>query len=173
MRLRHQSLEIVDESFARVLGVLVVASDVDRFLRADLLTVTAEDAAELVDLEHQRIPIPVLIFAGNELDAVGGTHGRAETAGDALRLAILRRQHAMCASPPRRERPLLLGILNGDLLLKHVLQRQRHSLERRADVARLLDGALDYLHADCHYRTASARGSCAMRSAVTARSRSR
>ena len=57
VRLRHQPLEVVDETLAAVLGVLVVPADVDRLFRADFLAVAAEDAAELVDLEHERIAV--------------------------------------------------------------------------------------------------------------------
>src|SRR6185436_1316734 len=77
MRLIHQPLQIVDESLAAVLRVLVMPSDVNRLFGAHLLAVTAEDAPELVDLEHERIAIAFLVLAGNELDAVGRAHGRA------------------------------------------------------------------------------------------------
>src|SRR5439155_19936188 len=100
MRLRHQSLEVVDESVAAVLGVLVVPADVNRFFRTDLLTVTAEDAAEFVDLEHEWIPVPRLILARDELDAVGRTDRRTESTPDTLRLAVLGGKHAMRPAPP-------------------------------------------------------------------------
>src|SRR6478752_7443125 len=99
MRLGRQPLEVVDEPLAAVLRVLVVPTDVDRFLRAHLLAVAAEDAAELVDLEHERVAVPLLVLAGHELDAVGRADARAEAAGDALRLAVLRREHAMRPPP--------------------------------------------------------------------------
>src|SRR4051812_48924211 len=102
MRLSHEALEVVDEPFARVLRVLVVPPHVDRFLRADFLAVAAEDAAELVDLEHERITISLLVLTGHELDAVGRTHRGAQAAGDALRLAILRGEHPVRAAPARR-----------------------------------------------------------------------
>ena len=63
MRLRHQALEIVDETLARVLGVLVVPADVDRFLRTHFLAVAAENAAEFVDLVDQRIAVALFVFA--------------------------------------------------------------------------------------------------------------
>src|SRR3954452_15657969 len=77
MRLRHKALEIVDEALAAVLRVLVVPADVDRFLRADFLAVAAEDAAELVDLEYERIAVALLVFTRHELDAVRRADGRA------------------------------------------------------------------------------------------------
>src|SRR3712207_4913020 len=99
MRLGHETLEVVHEAFAAVLGVLVVAADVDRLLGTDLLTVAAEDAAELVDLEDQRIAVPILIFARYQLDAVRRADRRTEAAGDALRLPRLRHQHAVGPPP--------------------------------------------------------------------------
>src|SRR5262245_7904166 len=142
MRLRHQPLEVVDESLATVLGVLVVPSDVDRFLRTHLLAVAAEDAAELVDLEDQRITVPLLVLARHELDAVRRTYRGTEAAGHTLGLAVLRGEHAVRATPPRRERPFLLRVLNRDLFLEHVLQGQGHPLQRRPQIARLRDGTL-------------------------------
>src|SRR5688572_8728928 len=87
MGLRDEPLEIVDESVATVLRVLVVAADVNRFFRADFLAVAAEDAAELVDLEHERIAIALLVLPGHELDAICRAHRRAEPARDTLGLA--------------------------------------------------------------------------------------
>src|ERR1700741_4308962 len=83
MRLIHQPLQVIDETFAAVLRVLVMAADTGCFLRAGFLAVATEDAAEFVDLENERVAIPFLILAGHELDAVGGTDRRAETASDA------------------------------------------------------------------------------------------
>src|SRR4051812_9080274 len=71
MRLRHQSLEVVDETLAAVFGVLVVAADVDRLFRADFLTVSTENASKLINFEHQRISVAVLVFTRDQLDAVG------------------------------------------------------------------------------------------------------
>src|SRR4051794_23939697 len=103
MRLRHQALQVIHEAFPAVLGVLVMTTDVNRLLRTHLLAVAAEDAAELVDLEHERIAISLLVLAGHELDAVRRADGGTQTAGDALGLAVLRREHAMRTAPPRRE----------------------------------------------------------------------
>ena len=63
MRLRHEPLEIVDKTFPAVLGVLVVAADVNSLLRTNLLAVATENAPELVDLEDQRIAVPFLVLA--------------------------------------------------------------------------------------------------------------
>src|SRR5665213_4329309 len=126
MRLRRQALEVVDETLATVLGILVVPSEVDRLLRADFLAVAAEDAPELINLEHERKAIPFLVFARHELDAVGRADLRAEPTRDALRLSRLVREHPVRAAPARRERPLHLRILLRLLVRIHeVLEGQR------------------------------------------------
>src|SRR5687768_11119755 len=151
MGLGHQTLEVVNEPLAAVLGVLVVPAHVDRLLGADLLAVAAEDAAELVDLEDEWIPVPVLVLARNELDAVGRAHRRTEPAGDALRLPRLGREHPVRPAPPWRELPFLVGVLERDLVrVDEVLERERHALQRGADVADLLDRTLEHLHGDRH-----------------------
>src|SRR5205085_10470002 len=101
MRLRHQALEIVHEPLSAVFRVFVMPADVNRLLRTHLLAVAAEDAAELVDLEQQRIPVAVLVLARYELDAVRRAHGRAEAARDTLGLAVFRSEHAMRSAPAR------------------------------------------------------------------------
>src|SRR5688572_22629282 len=88
MRLCHQALEVVHESFTAVLRVLVVPAYVNRLFRTDFLAVAAEDAAELVDLEHERIAIALLILAGHELDAIRRADRRTEPARHAFRLAV-------------------------------------------------------------------------------------
>src|SRR5262249_38585436 len=105
---------------------------------------------ELVDLEHERIPIAVLVLAGHQLDAVRRTHRWTEAACDALRLPVLGREHPMRPPPARRQRPLLVGVLDGHLLLEQMLEGERHPLERGAYVARLLDRTLEHLDADGH-----------------------
>src|SRR5436309_2170475 len=62
VHLGTQPLEVVHEAVAAVLGVLEVHPDVDRLLRADLLTVAAEDAAELVDLIDERVAVSFLVL---------------------------------------------------------------------------------------------------------------
>src|ERR1700730_15613149 len=86
MGLRHQSLQVVDEPVAAVLGVLVVPAEVNGLLGAYFLTRAAENASKLVDLEDQRVAVALLVLPGHELDAVGWAHGRAQTAGHALGL---------------------------------------------------------------------------------------
>src|SRR4051812_16030775 len=171
MGLRHQPLEVVHEALAGVFRVLVVPANVDRLLRTHFLAVAAEDAAELVDLEHQRIAVALLVLARHQLDAVGRTDGRAQPARDAFRLAVLGREHAMRAAPPLADRFLLLRILGGDLLrIEHVLEGVRHAREGGTHVARLLGGSRDNLHADGHQSPDSGTRGAARRAPATARS---
>src|SRR2546423_13314169 len=158
MRLIHQSLQIVNEALPAVLRVLVVPSDVNCFFRTYFLTVAAEDATELIDLEHERISIPFLVLAGHQLDAVGRADSGTQSAGNALRLTALGSEHAMRSAPARRDRRLLLRILGRDpaIHIEEVLHRERHSSESCPDVADVLDRALHHLHLDRHYLTTSA-----------------
>src|ERR1700737_3086367 len=73
VRLIHQALQVVDEPLPAVFRVLVMPADVDRLFRTNLLTVAAEDAAEFVDLEDERVAVAFLVLARHELDAVRGT----------------------------------------------------------------------------------------------------
>src|SRR5215204_1858199 len=99
MRLRHEPLEIIHEPLAAVLRVLVMATHVDRFLRANFLAIATEDAAELIDLEYERVAVALLVLTRHELDAVRRADGRAQPARDAFRLAGFRREHAMRTAP--------------------------------------------------------------------------
>src|ERR1019366_1931438 len=161
MGLRGQPLEVVDEAIAGILGILVMHADVDRFLRADLLAVSAEDAPELVDLVDQRVPIAGFVLARHQLDAVGRTDLRTEAAGNALGTPLLGGQHPMRAAPPGGDAPIVgalrFGILHRHASLQHVLERQRHALERRPDVRHLPLRSRHHLHADRH-QAAPSRG---------------
>src|SRR5688572_12763007 len=106
MRLRREALEIVDEAVARVLRILIVHADVNRFLGAHFLAIAAEDAAELVDLVNQRIAMALFVLARDELDAVGGADLRAQAARHALGAPLLVGEHAVGPAPTRRERPV-------------------------------------------------------------------
>src|SRR5882672_3276851 len=171
MRLIHQPLQVIDEALAAVLRILVVASHVDRLFGANLLTVATEDAAELIDLEHEQIPIPFLVLSRNELDTVRGTHCRTEAARDTACLAGLGREHSMRAAPARRDRRFLLGILHGHpaVDVEEMLHGERHTPEGRADVTDILDRSLDHLDLDCHYLPASAAMGCRFSSCLSNR----
>src|SRR5687768_156105 len=151
VRLCHQSLEVVHEPLSAVLGILVVPPDVDRFLGAHLLAVAAEDAAELVDLEDQRVAVALLVLTRDELDAVRGTYGGTQPARDALRLARFGGEHAMRAAPPLRDRFLLLRVLRGHLVgVDKMLEGLDHPLQRRPYVTDLFDRSIEHFHVDRH-----------------------
>src|SRR6266404_3721896 len=103
MRLRREPLEIVNESLPAVLCVLIMPADVNRLFGTHFLTISTEDAAELVDLENEWIAIPFFVFTWHELDAVRWTHGRTEPTGDTLCLAGFSCQHSMRSTPSRRD----------------------------------------------------------------------
>src|SRR2546422_3441725 len=160
MRLRAQALEIVDEAIARELRVLEVHAHVDRLLGADFLAVPAEYATELVDLVDQGVAVALLVLPRHELDAVGGADLGAQPAGDAFGAPLLVGEHAVGAAPARRERPVLaalfLRVLHRHLRPPQVAERERHALERGAEVGRLGAGPLHHLHADGHVSAAPA-----------------
>src|SRR2546423_2948167 len=175
VRLIHQALQVVDKAIPAILGILVMASDVDRLLRTNLLTVAAEDAAKFVDLEDERVAVPFLVLARHQLDAVRRADRRTQTAGDTSGLSRLGRQHAVCAAPARRDRRFFLGILGRDptVHVEEMLDGERHPLERRPDIADVADRPLNNLHLDRHYLPASRaavavtsrrRSSCRIRS---------
>src|SRR6202521_4441601 len=160
VRLIHQALQVVDEPFPAVLGILVMPADVDRLFWTNLLTVAAEDAAEFVDFEDERVAVAFLVLARHQFDAVRGTNGRTKATRDASRFSGLGRQHPMSSAPAGRDRRLLLRILGGHsaVNVEQVLDRERHSLESRPDIAHVVDRALNYLDPDCHYLPASGAG---------------
>src|SRR5256885_813901 len=160
MCLSAQPLEIVHEPVARVLRVLVMHPDVDRLLGAHLLAVAAEDAAELVDLVDQRIAVAVFVLSRHELDAVRRADLGTQAAGDTLGAPLLVGEHAVRPAPARGEGPvlaaLLLRVLHRHLRSPQVAERERHALERRAQVGGLIAGALHHLDADRHQAGSSA-----------------
>src|SRR3989454_966110 len=101
-----------------------------------------------------RSAVALLVLAGHELDAVGGTDLRAQPAGHALGASLLVGEHAVRAPPAGGERPvpgaLLLGVLHRDLGPKQVLQRQHHALERGPHVRHLRPRPPHHLDADRH-----------------------
>src|SRR5256885_12522448 len=114
VRLIHQALQIVNESFAAVLGVLVMPTEMDSLLGANLLAVSAENATELIDLEHEWVTIPLLVLTGHEFDAIGWADCRTKSARDTTSFTRFSREHAMRATPARGNRRLLFRILRRD-----------------------------------------------------------
>src|SRR5437868_12394911 len=72
----------------------------DRVLRAGLDAEAADDAAQLVDLEADRVLLDglVVVLAGLDVDALRGAGSRAHVAGDAARAAVRARGQAMHAA---------------------------------------------------------------------------
>ena len=148
---RAQTLEIVDEPLATVLGGLVVDSKMYRFDRADFLAVAAEDAAELVDLVDRRISLAVFIFRGDQLDTVRRTDRRTEPAGHALGPPVFMHRHAVRTTHAGRQLVFLLGILLRHRDRRdHMPERQRHPLEGRSKVRCPGLGPLDFLYTYRH-----------------------
>src|SRR5260370_12606741 len=112
MGLRRKPLEIVNEPFSAVLCVLVMASDVNRFFGTHFLAISAEDAAELVDLEYERVSVSLFVFTGHKLDAVCRTHRWTKPTRDTFFFAGFSRQHAMRSTPSRRDLHFLFWILD-------------------------------------------------------------
>jgi hypothetical protein len=111
----------------------------DRIRGAGLNTVPAKDAAVVVDVVHLRIPLsarnPLLvgILSSLDINAVRRTRCRAQEAGYALLQAILVALQLMLATktllklrPPHR--PLTVRIVLDLSRLKHLLERDAHSL---------------------------------------------
>src|SRR2546425_3343681 len=78
----------------------------------------------------------------------------AQAAGDALGTPLLVGKHAVRAPPARRQRPVLaalfLRILHRHLGAPQVAQRERHALERGAQIRDLRTRPLHHLHPDRH-----------------------
>src|SRR6267143_4833526 len=174
VRLIHQALQVVDKALPAILGILVVAPDVDRLFRADLLAVAAEDAAKLVDLENQRVAVAFLVLAWHQLDAVRRTDCRTKSTRYAFRLSGLGRQHSVRAAPARRDWRFLLGILcrHSAVDVEEMLDREGHSLEGSPDIAHVADRALHNLHSDRHYLASRAAAAVMSRRGSSCRIRS-
>src|SRR5262249_44833698 len=141
--LSHQAIEVVHEALARVLRVLIVLPDVNRFYGADLLAHPAEDAAELIDFVNHRITVPLIVFARHEPDAVRRTNRGAKSARDTLRAAIRVLLHPVRAAPALVELRLLIRVLDRDFLrIREVLERERHPTHGSAEVRSLVYRAL-------------------------------
>lgn len=154
MVLLHEPVQVVDEPFTRILGVLEVPSDVDGLDGANLLAHAAEYAAELVDLEYDGVSVALIVLATDEPDTISRTHRRTEAAGHALGTSIGVYLHTVRAAPARTQLRLLLGVLlRHGTGTEHVTQGEPHSFRRSPKVRRLtglrpmhcLDG---YRHVD-------------------------
>src|SRR5882762_7651064 len=88
----------------------------DRVFRARLHAVAAEYALAEVDRELRAdlLDVGVGMLAGHDVDAAGGAHGLAHHAGHAARRAVFAPHQPVQAPQPRRHRPPLLRVLDGD-----------------------------------------------------------
>src|SRR5437868_2726912 len=137
----------------------------DRVLRAGLDAEAADDAAELVDLEADRILFDrlIFVFAGLDIDALRGAGGRAHVAGDAARTAVGTRGQTVHAAVAGRVWLALFGIVDrgdevhaGAVAVHHLGIRiaeteevapevagdDSHSLDRFAQVEALAEGEI-------------------------------
>src|SRR4029453_11529968 len=91
---------------------------------AGQLAVAAEDAARQVDLVDPRVALARrharlgVVLGGDDADAVGGAGRRAERAADALLEPVLVAVESVPAPEAGVHRPLVLGVLLRDRLLK-------------------------------------------------------
>src|SRR5438309_2123473 len=137
----------------------------DGVLRAGLDAEAADDAAELVDLEADRILLDrlIVVFASLDIDALRGAGGRAHVAGDAARTAVGTRGQAVHAAVAGRVWLALFGIVDrgdevhaGAAAVHHLGIRvaeteevapevagdDSHSLDRFAQVEALAEGEI-------------------------------
>src|SRR5690606_41830206 len=132
-----------NEQLPREFCVRVFLTDVDRLDRPDLVAHAAEDAAEVVDLVDDRVPVPLVVLPGHEPDAVRRTDRRAEAAGHALRAPIRVHLHALRAPPPLGQLPLLVRVLHRDLSrVDEVPERESHAPQRGTQVRGRASGRL-------------------------------
>ena len=96
---------------------------------------STENATELVDLVDDGVAVPHVVLAADETDAVGRTHRRAQTTGNALGASVRMNLHDVRATPPGAQFGLLLGVLlRHRFRAQHVAERQGHPLERGPQV---------------------------------------
>src|ERR1043166_6296489 len=115
-------------------GQLVVLAHHDRLLGADLLAEPAENAAQHVDLEHDRIPLlRQLALRTLHFDRERRADPRAEAAGDAPLDALVLHEHR--PSPERRGWiPPFLRVLARELGPEHLRHRDPEALHDLRDV---------------------------------------
>src|SRR5690606_30730468 len=142
----RQQLFLRHDLFAALLEVKVGNTRLDdRVNRARFLAEAAVDALEQVDVVARGTACAVLAHLGIDGDRERGTHRFTQLAGDAtlfaIRIAALRVQ----AAEARRLRRFLLGVIDGDLRLEEILQRQRQARPQLRQEPRL-DPGIESLH---------------------------
>src|SRR5437868_7521036 len=101
----------------------------DRIDRAALLAEAAEDALGEIDVVARRAARAVVADVALDRDRQRRADRLAQLAGDAALLAVLVAAQRVQAAKARRERRLLLGVLDGHLLREEVAPGEAHALE--------------------------------------------
>src|SRR6266568_2380907 len=142
---RHEQVRLVpDEVLVAVHRELVVLAHEDRRDRAGLFTVSAEDAARLVDLVGLRVARPRLdgavVFRRLEVNRVRRARDGAQTARHAFLQPVLVAHQDLLAAPLRERRDFLVGIVDGDFRLEEMLQRGRKAEDQGTNHAAIISG---------------------------------
>src|SRR5262249_34633393 len=119
---RQQLLLVVEELLAGLGGELEVRPFDNGVDRAGLLAEAAIDALGHVDVIARRAPAAVRARLGLDGDGLRRADRLAQLAGDAALLAVGIAAERMLAAKARAERPLLIGIVDGDLRPEHVAE---------------------------------------------------
>jgi hypothetical protein len=120
--------------FALMLAHLVDVAQFDGVLRTCFFAHSAETTPEHIDLEFDRVFFLVRPLACLDVDALGGTHGRAEHAGGAVLNPVGRLDVVLPPKPLGVLAPLL-GVLNRNRLgEEHVLHRDVEALHDFDDI---------------------------------------
>src|SRR5262252_1783413 len=119
---RQQLLLVVEKLLTGLGGELEVRSLHDRVDRAGLLAEAAIDALGHVDVVASRAAAAVRARLGLDGDGLGRTDRLTQLAGDAALLAVGIAAEGMLAAEARAERPLLIGVVDGDLRPEHVAE---------------------------------------------------
>src|SRR3989442_1160969 len=133
LHLRRQRLQQlllgVDELLAAGVRQLVLRSEHYRLHGARLLAVTAEDAAEHVDLVRLGVPLArrdtllVGVLRGDDEDASDRAGGRAQLAADAALQPVVVAAQVMTTAIALGAGTLLLRVLGGDHRSEELLER--------------------------------------------------
>ena len=111
----------------------------DRIGRAGFNTVTAENAARIVDVIDFRVPlarrdaIRVGILGSFDVNAIRRARRSAQKAADALLQPIFIAMQDVDTAVARLEMNRLVRIILGDRLPKHILERDAEALRQRRE----------------------------------------
>ena len=127
---RQEFVLVVIELLTGFRGELEIRSLDDGIHGAGFLTEAAIDAFRHVDIVARRAAAAVIARLGLDGDGLRRAHGLAQLAGNAALLAVRIAAQRMLAPEARRQAALLIGIVDGDLRLEEVLQRQEQALAK-------------------------------------------